>query len=350
MAVIVNGHYLVQRVTGVQRYAIEIVKQFEKLGLTYWIEEMPDLLTKNKPTHHFWEQFMLPTKQNDGDVLWSPTNTGPVMASNQVITFHDIAVFPHPEWFSKNYVRWRQKLIPMLAKKAQGIITVSEFSRGIIREHIDISPDKVKAIHNGVNRKHFYPTSSKAIARIKNKLGLQSNYILTLGSLDPRKNLKGILQAWTLLRQEHPSFDYQLVVAGGKGKNFSEEFELDDFNEDNIKYLGYVDDEDLAPLYSGASLFVYPSLFEGFGLPVLEAMSCGTPVVTSNTGALKEISEGAAELVDPNRPEDIAQGVLNVTDSGKLSENLVHQGLQRVEQFSWEKSARETYEYLQMFT
>lgn len=350
MAIIVNGHYLEQRITGVQRYAIEIIKQFYELGFIYQMEEIPSFLKKNKFTHHVWEQFILPVAIDDVDVLWSPTNTGPIMAKNQVITFHDIAVFSHAEWFSKNYVRWRQNLIPLLAKKAKGIITVSEFSKEIIMEHIDIEPDKVKAIHNGVNRKHFFPVDHELIQNTRKKLGLTKDYILTLGSIDPRKNLKGILQAWSFLKNEQSAFDYELVVVGGQDKNFNEKFSINNVDEENIRYLGYVKEEYLAPLYSGAFLFVYPSLFEGFGLPVLEAMSCGTPVVTSDLGALKEVSNDAAELVDPTNPEAIAQGILNITESQGRGKELVRKGLERVQRFNWEKAARETYTYLKKFS
>jgi len=349
MSITVNGHYLYQRVTGVQRYAIEILKEFDRLGLNYSIAEIPTLLRKNKITQHVWEQFVLPLRLRSSDVLWSPTNTGPAMAGNHVITFHDLAVFSHPEWFSENYVRWRQNLIPVLAKKARGILTVSEFSKKIILEYTNVDPGKVKAIHNGVNRKQFYPSDDGLILRVREKLGLNNKYILTLGSLDPRKNLKRILQAWSLLQKEQPLFDYVLAVAGGQGDNFSRKFSPEDFGKGSVKYLGYVDDEYLAPLYSGACGFVYPSLFEGFGLPVLEAMSCGTPVITSNTGALKEISEGAAEWADPYRPEEIAQSILNIVGSETLAKELARKGKKRAKQFNWEKTARETYTYLKEF-
>lgn len=342
----VNGHYLNQRTTGVQRYVREILKRWSKDDY-----HLISCESKNAVIKHLWMQtrlrFSIPY---DNNVLWSPTNIGPLNVKNQVLTLHDISDFLHPEWFSGYYARMRKFFIPKLINNINKVLTVSEFSRQTIIEEFGLDPSKVKAIYNGVNREHFMPASSESISRIKEKLGLHDYYVLTLGSLDPRKNLKGILQAWSLIKHEQPSFDYQLVVAGGKGKNFSDAFDLTNLNEEDVLYLGYVDDEDLAPLYSGASMFVYPSLFEGFGLPVLEAMSCRTPVLTSNTGALKEISEGAAELVSPSSPEEIAQGILKITGSNDLSKKLTEAGNTRVSQFSWDKCAKETYSYLQQFT
>lgn len=346
MSIFVNGHYLYQRVTGVQRYAIELLKEFDKMEMPYKTARVPALFRKKRSTRHIWEQFVLPWQVRNSDLLWSPTNTGPALTRNQVITFHDLAVFHHPEWFSNKYVKWRQALIPVLAKRVKGILTVSEFSRGIILEQTDVEPEKVRAVHNGVNREFFYPASAHSIQNMREKFGLEKNYLLTLGSLDPRKNLRRILQAWVLLQKEQHAFDYDLVVAGGHSANFRQQFSPAQKGIQNIKYLGYVDDEYLPPLYSGASGFVYPSLFEGFGLPVLEAMSCGTPVVTSSGGALKEISNGAALSVDPYRAEEIAQGILNLVRSGKVSAELTQKGLKKAELFSWKKAACEIYDYL----
>lgn len=349
MSILVNGHYLHQRVTGVQRYAIEVLKEFDKMDMPYKTVRIPALFREKKAARHLWEQFVLPWRRSSPDVLWSPTNTGPVLAGNQVITFHDLAVFHHPEWFSDQYVRWRKALIPVLAKRAKAILTVSEFSKGIILEHTGVEPAKVKAVHNGVNREHFFPAPAASIQSVYKKFGLEKDYILTLGSLDPRKNLGRILTAWELLQKEQLAFDYDLVIAGGHSENFRQQLTPDHKVSHNIKYLGYVEDEYLAPLYSGASGFVYPSLFEGFGLPVLEAMSCGTPVVTSSTGALKEISNGAAVGVDPYQPEDIAQGILNITGPGKAAAELAQKGIKRAEMFSWEKTACEIYACLKEF-
>jgi len=349
MSIVVNGRFKIQRVTGVQRYAKEIVNKFSSLDLPFRIEEVVKPLKRNKIGQQLWEQFVLPLSLSNGDVLWSPANTGPISYSNQVITLHDLAVFPHPEWFSTRYAVWKRTLIPMIAKKSSGIITVSDFSKSIILDNISINPNKIKVIYNGVNDNLFSPANNDELREFRNRYDLHKRYILTLGSIDPRKNLEGILKAWAIFLEENPASEIELLIAGAPNKNFRNKLSLSDIPEKKVKYLGYVDDRDLSTLYSGAELFLYPSLFEGFGLPVLEAMICKTPVLTSNSGALKEISSNSAYLVNPHIPGEIAEGINDILNKKNLAEKLRLKGYQHAQKFKWEDSAIKTYKYLNSF-
>ncbi|MDR8392619.1 glycosyltransferase family 4 protein [Aliifodinibius sp. S!AR15-10] len=340
----INGHFLQQQLAGVQRYAREVIKGFDRGGYPYQIVEPTGFFASNRLGRNLWQQVVLPTKINSEHTLWSPANNGPVYSNNHVITLHDIAVFPHPEWFSASYAIWKRTLIPRIARRATGILTVSEFSKSIICKHLDIAPQKIKVVYNGVDSDRFTHAVPSAVKHVRSKYNLQSPYVLTLGSLDPRKNFKRTVEAWRLCKEQDKLPNFDLVIAGGSNANFRN---LDlDLSDESIKVLGYVDDEDLPALYSGAEAFVLPSLFEGFGLPIVEAMACGTPVITSNTTALDEIAGDAAVKVDPSDTTSISEGILELLNAPALKDRLKVLGTQRAREFSWDKSAKEIYDYL----
>ncbi|QEC53364.1 glycosyltransferase involved in cell wall biosynthesis [Anseongella ginsenosidimutans] len=338
----VNGHFLHQRLTGVQRYAREILAGFDEGGYAYRILSPSVPFSSHKVGHHFWEQVLLPLKQKESAVLWSPTNTGPVYADNHGITLHDGGVFVHPEWFSSSYVQWRKMLIPRIVSRAKTIITVSEYSRKVICQHLNLAPEKVKVVYNGIDPKRFKPADSVRIKQVRAKYGLTARYLLALGSLDPRKNFARLVTAWNKYTEKNPN-GYSLAIAGGSNDNFRS-FQIN--RSDSIKLLGYVEEEDLPALYSGASGFLFPSLFEGFGLPVLEAMACGTPVLTSNTTALDEIAGDAAIKVSPGSVDSIYEGLLQLLESQTQRDILVNKGFQRIKLFDWNNAASAIYRHL----
>lgn len=341
----INGHCLLQRVTGVERYAREIIKGFDRGGYPYQIIKPSGFWGSGKLGRNLWQQMVLPQKKAAEDTLWSPANNGPIFAQNHVITLHDMAVFPHPEWFSTAYATWKRTLVPRVAKRAKGILTVSEFSKSIISTHLNIDPQKIMVVYNGVNTDRFAPATHIAIRSLREKYDLPNPYLLTLGSLDPRKNFKRTVEAWNQSRKEEGLDNFVLAIAGASNANFGD---LDvDFDNDSIKRLGYVDDEDLPALYSGAMGFILPSLFEGFGLPVVEAMACGTPVITSNTTALDEIAGDAALKVDPSDAQSIKEGILELIHSPNLQTELTDRGLKRIHRFSWDDAAANIYQYLE---
>lgn len=342
--VYINGHFLRQQLTGVQRYGREVINGFDRGGYPYEIIKPRADFVSGRLGGNLWQQLVLPARKKRGDLLWSPANSGPVFAQNHIITLHDIAVFSHPEWFSSSYSLWKRTLIPRVAKRAKGILTVSKFSKSVICTHLDISPQKIKAVYNGVDTNRFKPAAAPAIQNVRQKYNLNTPYLLTLGSLDPRKNFKRTVEAWNRCREQEKMKGFVLAIAGGSNANFSSP-ELN-LSGDATRLLGYVEEEDLPALYSGAAGFLLPSLFEGFGLPVIEAMACGTPVITSNTTALDEISADAALKVTPTDTNSIKEAIMELLDSPSLQTRLTERGMERARHFSWDKTAREIYRYL----
>lgn len=340
----VNGHFLHQQLTGVQRYAREVLAGFDRAGYSYEIAEPSSFWASQKITQKLWEQIVLPINKETENVLWSPTNTGPIYTSNHFITLHDIGVFPHPEWFAKSYVRWKRMIIPQIARRARGILTVSEFSKTVICEHLAVSPQKVKVVYNGVDTDHFKPASQKRIEAVTDQYAISEPYFLALASLDPRKNFSRLIKAWNNCVKQESLKNHTLVIAGGGNANFSM-FEARAESE-SVKFLGYVEDNNLPPLYSGAMGFFFPSLFEGFGLPVVEAMACGTAVLTSETTALGEITGNAAVQVDPGSIESIQEGMMEIIESPSLRNSLIEKGFERIKLFNWDNAAKEIYDYL----
>lgn len=341
--IVINGHFKSQAVTGVQRYAREILREFERKQRDYRYVEPPASLSSDA-LRQLWMQGVMPFGVAGGELLWSPTNIGPVLSRNQVITLHDIADRLHPEWFDGRFVRWRSLILPPLLKRVKGIITVSEYSRKTITEYFPYTKGKIEVIYNGVRTDHFYPRQDRETAGVKEEFELNKPFVMTVGSLDPRKNINGLLKAWNQL-PEAIRGEVELVVIGGGVKSF--DFELREETDASVRFLGYVRDDVLPALYTAAHLFVYPSLFEGFGLPVLEAMACRTPVITSNTTSLKELARDHALTVDPHKPEEIAEAVSRLLRSEELRDRLAGKGYRYArEGFKWSEAADKTYEYL----
>src|SRR5260221_1520124 len=327
----VNLRTLGSRITGVQRYLLSLLPQ------------MPSELGSIKPSSalqgikgHIWEQVYLPT-QLHRRLLWSPGNTGPIAVSRQVLTVHDAASLDHPEWFERKFALWYAALLPRLIRKVRSIITVSHFSRERIVRLTGVDPERGHVISNGVEPR-FRPADSNAVIEVRSKFDLNSPYILFVGSLEPRKNLKMLLEAWQL-----GGFDgATLAVVGASGRLFRR-LQFDSILE-GVRLLGQVEDEVLPALYSGAAGFVYPSVYEGFGLPPLEAMACGCPVAVSDIPAHREVCGKTAVYFDPFSPEDLLsklEWLLQLHGGQRAS--LAKQGLQRAAYYRWETAASETW-------
>ncbi len=332
----VNLRTLGYRITGVQRYLLSL------------LPHMPSELGSIKPTSalqgikgHIWEQLYLPA-QLHGRLLWSPGNTGPIALSRQVLTVHDAASLDHPEWFERKFALWYAALLPRLIRKVRAVITVSHFSRERIVRLTGVDPERVHVISNGVEPR-FRPVDQKAVKQLRTKLDLNSPYILFVGSLEPRKNLKMLLQAWQLSGFNGAT----LAVAGASGHLFRGL----PFNSipEGVRLLGRVEDEVLPLLYSGAAGFVYPSVYEGFGLPPLEAMACGCPVAVSDIPAHREVCGSTAMYFDPFSPADLSSSLarlLQLNNSSRAS--YVQGGLHHAASYRWERAASDTWEILQV--
>ena len=273
-----------------------------------------------------------------GDVLWSPANTGPLLARRHVITIHDISPIEHPEWFDAGFVAWYRCLIPQLVRRATRVVTVSQFSKSRILERLHVSDDRIVVIPNGVDRR-FRPGARTACDRTDASaapaLGLTGPFILTVGSLSPRKNLGRLFSAWQLSGLGRKGC--VLAVAGVQCASFKRV----DLRTPpvGVRLLGYVPDAELPALYGRALGVVVPSLYEGFGLLALEAMACGTPVIAARAGGLPETVADAALLVDPLAPEALSDALRRVFEDRALRAQLARRGVDRSRRFSWRLAA-----------
>ena len=339
MSICVNTRILSNHLTGVQRYLLSI------------LEHLPEKIHRIEPTcslhgvsGHAWEQLILPSLLHN-ETLWSPSHTGPIAVKRQVVTIHDLSTLDHPEWTSSQFAKWYGFLLPRLIRKASRIISVSHFTKTRIVDLIGIDPDKVSVIHSGVDER-FRPTNTHVSPSLWIELQLPSpNYLLSVGSLEPRKNLPRLLKAWTLTQKEVPK-NLWLVLTGSKGTPRIFKDAGIDRIPPRVHIMGHIPDNLLPSLYSGATGFVYPSLYEGFGLPPLEAMACGIPCAVSNQTSLPEIVGDAALQFDPVNIEAMANALITLINNSNLRMELRNKGLKRASLFSWNHCAQETWNVL----
>jgi len=338
--VVVNARILSSVLTGVQRYTLELLSRFDDRVRTFAPKARLDGVRG-----HLWEQIVLPRRLK-GELLFSPGNTGPLAVRRQVITVHDVVPLDHPEWLNPQFAAWYRFLVPSLVRRVRRVIAISEFTRKRLLERTGVEPEKIVVIPNGVDAR-FHPRSEEDVRRVRDALGIPTaHYVLSLGSLEPRKNLHRLLQAWGLIQAEVPE-DVWLIVAGAKGKPLVFRDVSFDRLPPRVYLTGHVPDEHLPALYSGALAFVYVSVYEGFGLPPLEAMASGTPTLTSNQTALPEVVGDAGLMVDPYEVEAIAWEIKRLVEDSVLRAGLRKKGLERAKQFSWDKTAELTWKVLQ---
>jgi glycosyltransferase involved in cell wall biosynthesis len=330
MKVVVNGRFLSRRVTGVERYGREILR-----CLPGRMQVVRPERKNQGVSGHAWEQFFLPGHVKPGEILWSPANTGPLVVANQVLTLHDLSALEHPEWFTPAFAMWYRLFMPMLVRRVRRLVVPSEYVRKKILSRFSLPPDRVNIAPGGVDLNCFHPNHP-----VPDRV--PARYIFFVGSLQPRKNLGVLLQAWGQIVHRFP--DIWLVVAGAQSRNFNQVSLSTDV--ERVGFLGYVPDADLAGLYAGALVFLLPSLDEGFGLPVLEAMACGTPVIAARAGALPEVVGDAGLLFDPVHPAELADILERLLSDINIRRRLAEKGLAHVKNFSWQSSAEKMWEIL----
>ena len=260
-----------------------------------------------------------------------------------IITLHDVSFLRYPEFFPKK-LYWQLKLSLLYSiRKSKKIITVSEFSKREIIKFYDVEQDKVDVIYNGVSE-NFRPVGQEDKEKILKKYGIKNPYILSVSNLQPRKNLSRLIKAFSSLVKNNEKFSYDLVIVGRKLWLCSEIFnEIREANiQERVILTGYVPEEDLVYLYNFAEVFVYPSLYEGFGLPIVEAMACGCPVITSSVSSLPEVAGKAGIMVNPYDVEEILQAINGIIDNPDLKRNLKIEGLKQSQKFSWKSAAEKT--------
>lgn len=321
--ILINGKYRNQATTGVQRVAQEL-----NCRLPYDCAYVNGDGIKG----HLYEQVILAYKLKKNDLLISFCNTGPIFHRNQIVYIHDVAVLEHPEWFSKGFSFIYRILLPLLARRCKAVVTVSQYSKARICEVLSLPEHKVHVIENGVSDKFSTLSPFQGLSNHGLK---EQKYILSVSSVDPRKNMSRVIDAWgqSDLRQA----GYTLVFVGGGNSSFSN-LGTPTTGQVNgsIVFTGYVEDDALVNLYQQAAGFVYMSLYEGFGLPVLEAMKAGVPVLASNTTSLAEVVGEYGLSCDP----------LDINSISKLmnklpyqNDNVICKAKNYADSFSWDKAA-----------
>ena len=292
---------------GVERWARELVSRLDAAVLS-----PPRALSHR--AGHAWEQAVLPVRARGAEVLVNPANLAPLAFPRNVVVIHDAAVLREPGWYSRTYATWQRAILPAIARRAQRVVTVSEFSRAELAELLRVD---AAVVPGGVDHERFVPGAPRE----------DRPYVLAVAARTARKNLTALGEAARRLADQ----GVELLAAGPGRPQFRAEDGVP------VRHLGHVPEDELPALYAGALAFVLPSLYEGFGLPCLEAMACGTPVVASDRGALPETCGDAALFVDPNDQQAIADAV----EQAIGDQQLVGRGLRRASQFSWDRTAAE---------
>jgi glycosyltransferase involved in cell wall biosynthesis len=335
--IVCNIRVLRAPLTGVQRYTLELLKRKPNTVRTV----QPPEAMHGSLLGHVWEQAVLPFEAR-GSLLWSPAGTGPICVRNQVVTVHDIAPIDCPEGYSPGFRRWYRYQWRLLLPRVRALISVSEFTKQRLIETFGLAADTIHVTPLGVDHDRFFPQPPDHVEALRRKLALPENFAVFVGALSARKNIVRLLEAWPQCRQA----GFELVIAGGGGPNHVLAGTNAPALPPNARLLGRIDDADLPTLLTAAGAFVYPSLYEGFGLPPLEAMACGTPCLVANGTAIPEVTADAALRVDPLDVADIARGLTKLLGNTALRQELRAKGLAHAAGYTWDKTAARTYQAL----
>lgn len=335
--IIVNSRFLTQSLTGVQRFAIEIslrlkaalgeeIKFLAPKGIIdFETSEKLDVTIIGRNRGHLWEQIDLPfyMRRHKGDILVNLANTAPIMVGNKISCLHDCAFYRHPRTFSKKFVAVYKILIPLVIKSSKHLLTVSEFSKNEIEE-IYPNAKEIKVVYNAVSD-IFKPSPVE--------VGCKQKYMLAVSSINERKNFRRVVTAFKKANVK----DLHLKIIGDNPSgNFKTD--VDSIVEsENVEFLGRVSDRELVSYYNNALAFIYPSIYEGFGIPPLEAQACDCPVLISSIPALQEVFQESALYCDPESIDDIANKITSLMDND-LRADLRGRGRINLERFSWERS------------
>ncbi|MEI7556982.1 glycosyltransferase family 1 protein [Candidatus Chlorohelix sp.] len=302
----------------------------------------------------FENPFPFPNQLGKLDIVHFPDFVmSPHRSGKDIVTVHDLSFIVVSECADDKLRRYLSEAVPRAAKQAERIIVVSESIKSELVERLKLPPEKIKVIYNGVSPKFHPLTDTQTLEEVRSKLGLPPQFALFVGTIEPRKNLARLVEAWRNIINTPQGKGRKLVLVGRRGWKYEPIFRrITELKmQDEIVWLDFVSDKDLPALYNLAELFVFPSLYEGFGIPPLEALACGTPALVSDNSALSEVFEGAAVMCNPLQVDSIAQGISQILTSldgdHKLVEELRFKGLERAAQYTWENAAADTLELYQ---
>ncbi|ELN4237592.1 glycosyltransferase family 4 protein [Klebsiella variicola] len=336
----INARFLTQNMTGVQRFSYELCKELVKLRSDV-VFLVPDKNTiKNSEAFdifnikeirlgkgHIWEQITLPLflkTKGQGGMLINLCNTAPILYRNQIATHHDITYIRYPKSFSKKFVFFYKVISSFFLKNSKKIITVSEFSKEEICSYYQIDKSKVTVVYNAAGIE-FTSAGNKEVG--------YDEYLLAVSSPSYHKNFHGLINCF-----KQSDINIKLKIIGSAGSTFANTYNLDT-SDQRVEFLGRVSDEELIKLYSNAKAFIFPSFYEGFGIPVIEAQKCGCPVLSSNKASMREVLSSSAIFFDPTSPEEINNCIIEIINNDKVRDDLILKGYQNADRFSWENSA-----------
>ncbi|WP_151814385.1 glycosyltransferase family 4 protein [Acinetobacter ursingii] len=334
----INARFLTQNVTGVQRFAVELSKQLLMLrnDIIFLVPNLDLIIDKSmlsifniKETKggsgHFWEQITLPKylKSIGCPLLINLCNTAPVLYKQKITVLHDINFIKYSQSYSWKFRLFYKNLIPLLIKTSCKIITVSNFSKNELSDYYQINTSNIAVIYNATSE------------IFNNKKGLNQNYALAVSSPVYHKNFSRMIEAFL---KSNANIDLKII--GSLSDSFNS-LEYNVSKDPRVEFLGRVTDDELVKLYQNANFFIFPSLYEGFGIPPLEAQACGCAVISSNAASLPEVLQQSALYFDPCDVEDIKNKIEQIASNSDLTEKLSLKGLENVKRFSWKKSAIE---------
>jgi glycosyltransferase involved in cell wall biosynthesis len=298
--------------------------------------------------HRLWQRLRLPVPieaiTGPLDVFYSPDFVLPptLRATHTLLTVHDLSFLHFPDAFVPSLRAYLERVVPRSVARADRVLADSKSTRDDLVAHFDTPPEKVTVLYPGVDTR-FHPQKEPGEReRLMNKYGIRPPYILSVGTLQPRKNYVRLIKAFAKLRfADSQSAGLQLAIAGGRGWLYEDIFAEAEKHGDRVRVLGFVDDADLPALLRNAALFAFPSLYEGFGIPPLEALACGTPVVCSEASSLPEVAGDAALMVNPLDVDGLTQTMARVLADANLRREMIEKGLAQATRFTWQEAARQ---------
>jgi glycosyltransferase involved in cell wall biosynthesis len=354
----VDAHAIGRHLTGNEVYVRSLLHGFASLDresefITYlsmedaeaWVpSRFPVRRIAGNPFVRLGCDFALKLRQDRPELL-HVQYTAPLACSVPVVvSVHDVSFLEHPDYFPFYRALQLRLTVQHTVHKAARILTGSEFSRDSIARAYRMDPDRIAVVPNAAADCFHQVRREAALAETRERFAIATPFILSVGDLQPRKNHMGLIEAFARLIRAHPNLPHHLVLAG-KETWFARRVRDAARHSgvaDRIRFLGFVTDDDLLQLYNACELFCFPSFYEGFGLPVLEAMACGAAVACSNTSAVPEVADGAALLFNPYNADEMTRAMLDLILHAELRSRMRRLGLQRAMHFSWQKTARET--------